>query len=831
MSAASRLTKEHREHLATSGLVNDEDVTSYRSIDHKSARRAVNRRVLSGGIAIEYYRPDGTRADFVRFRPDEPRLVKGEKLKYEQPWKKPTEPYFPRRAWPLLRDASRPLYFVEGEKKSDAVAMLGYAVIGAPGVDNFHDPDAPERMRPLVYQHATIEGRRCVVLFDKEARDPLHNVHGSARRLAWRLLRSGASEVTLAAPSGDEKGIDDLLVAKGEAAARAAIETTQPIEPLDPTTKDKRTKIDVSIERTDETVVDEVLDVLSREPRLYSRGTMLVRVLDPVGLPAGLCHRKTEPASIEQIPRSMVAEWIDKHARFVRTTEEGEKPTRLPSDVVQKVIDRHRWPKLRHLEVMVEAPTLLATGHVLEAPGYDASSGVFLAGEAVGVPEKPTREDVRAALDVLADLVRDFPFKAPEHRSAWLASVLSPLARFAHEGPAPLFLFDASAPGTGKTLLASCAAVIATGRALPLDSLPVLNGAIDNRELRKEILSWALAGRRVICLDNAKDAPLGGAELERATTATMVGGRVLGESRDWEGPLFATWLVTANNAVIEGDMHRRVCHIRLEADVEKPAERTFDRDLVAYVHANRPKLTRAALTVLRGYCAADKPPQSLKPWGSFEGWSAIVRAAIVWAGWPDPIDTQRELSRTNGERADLERALVGAWRYYAIGKANGLTVSEFFAELGHSDEDDDRATQTRAVLEGLGVPMAEPKTRGQKLGMVLNEVRGRVYSVDSTQRRIEVSGAGHGGVKRWAVLSSAPRMVVGGGTLVSLAGGEKDVRQNEARAVDGAQENLSRPSVVRDTPTTHHPRAVDDGYRVDWQDETDPADAHLVGTA
>lgn len=819
-----RLTEEDRKHLATSGLVRDEDITAYRSIDHKTAQRAVNRKVLSGGLAIEYYRPDGTRADFIRLRPYTPRIDEktGKPKKYEQPPRRPTEPYFPRRSWPLLRDATRPLYFVEGEKKSDAVAMLGYAVIGACGVDNFHDPDAQDRLRPLTHAFAVIEGRRCVVLFDKEARDPLHHTHGSARRLAWRLLHAGASSVTFAAPEGDEKGIDDLLVAKGEAAARACIETTEPIEPLDPTTKDKRTKIDVSEGALLENIVDATIDALAREPRLYRRGAMLMQVLDPAGLPDGLRHRGKDPATIEQVPRSTIGQWIDLHARFVKTTDEGEKTVRASAEVVSGVVDRHRWPKLRHLEVMVEAPVLLANGQVLEAPGYDASSGVFLAGDPVGVPEKPTANDARAALDVLADLVREFPFKGNEHRSAWLASVLSPLARFAHEGPAPLFLFDASAPGTGKTMLASCSAVIATGRALPLDSLPVLNGAVDNRELRKEVLAWAMAGRRVICLDNAKDAPLGGAELERAITATTIGGRVLGESLHWEGPLFATWMVTANNAVIDGDMHRRICHVRLEANVEKPAERTFARDLNAFVRAERSGLTRAALTILRAYCVAGRPQQQLKPWGSFEGWSALVRGAIVWAGWTDPIETQRELTRTNGERADLERTVVREWRYWANGAHDGLPVSSLLAHLDRAPANDAHANDMRAAFTALGVPMADKAARGRVVGRVLNELRGRVYSVNGAMLKIEVTGSAGGGSKRWGV--------VGSGSPVSYAGGQKEISQ-------ATKEQLSDPQVVQGPPTTHHPMTgADDAQEWEagasrWDEEADPRDRSPVSDA
>ena len=49
-------------------------------------------------------------------------------------------------------------------------------------------------------------------------------------------------------------------------------------------------------------------------------------------------------------------------------------------------------------------------------------------------------------------------------------------------------------------------------------------------------------------------------------------------------------------------------------------------------------------------------------WGSFEGWSDVVRECVVWAGLPDPGDTRQELhgraDRDALAMADLLRGLV-----------------------------------------------------------------------------------------------------------------------------------------------------------------------------
>jgi hypothetical protein len=45
--------------------------------------------------------------------------------------------------------------------------------------------------------------------------------------------------------------------------------------------------------------------------------------------------------------------------------------------------------------------------------------------------------------------VSDFPFERPEHRAAWLAGLLTPLAWFAFDGPAPLYRLRIARPQAG----------------------------------------------------------------------------------------------------------------------------------------------------------------------------------------------------------------------------------------------------------------------------------------------------------------------------------------------------------------------------------------------
>src|SRR5262249_15945777 len=94
----------------------------------------------------------------------------------------------------------------------------------------------------------------------------------------------------------------------------------------------------------------------------------------------------------------------------------------------------------------------------------------------------------------------------------------------------------------------------------------------DENELRKRITSLALAGDKLVLFDNL-DGKFGCAVLDAALTATNWEDRLLGVNRIVRAPLLMTWYATGNNVSIAADTARRVCHVRLESDIEHPEER------------------------------------------------------------------------------------------------------------------------------------------------------------------------------------------------------------------------------------------------------------------
>ncbi len=436
-------------------------------------------------------------------------------------------------------------------------------------------------------------------------------------------------------------------------------------------------------------------------------------------------RRRTAPASVRPMQPATLREMLARHCDFVRYGGGGGgelRPAHPPRWAVGALLGRGAWPELPVLEGVVETPVLRPDGSVLQEPGYDPATGLLYAPdqEFDPVPERPSATEIETARALLEETVGDFPFQRPAHRAAWLAALLTPFARPAFDGPAPLVLIDANLAGTGKSLLADVCSAIVTGSAAARMSY-----SADEEEIRKQITCLALEAARLVLIDNVTGV-FGSPTLDRALTAESWRDRLLGSNHQVSLPLKVTWLATGNNVILRGDTPRRCLHVRLESRRERPEERTDFRHprLLSWVLAQRRRLVPAALVLLRAHTTAQGSPPSLRGWGSYEGWSDTVRAAIVRLGLPDPADGRRDLEAAadgeHGALCDLVEGLAELLDH--LGGAG--TSSEILAELATGG---DRHRKLRAALAESfpGLHYDRPPTAVQ-LSTRLGSARGRL---------------------------------------------------------------------------------------------------------
>ncbi len=488
---------------------------------------------------------------------------------------------------------------------------------------------------------------------------------------------------------------------------------------------------------TDEqAVADQAVEALAGIEGVYQRAGRLVHVVRDTAPPRG-CKRPQDAPRVAGLALPTLRERLAGAVEWLRPAGDDLAAAHPPDWAVKAVAARGQWAGVKPLEGVTEVPLLRSDGTVLAAAGYDAETGLILepAGPIEAVPDRPTADDLAAAVALLTDVVADFPFAGDDHRAAWFAGLLTPLCRHAFHGCAPLFLIDANCPGSGKGLLADCAAIIATGRTFARMSMPH-----QDDETRKRITSVALAGEPCILLDNVAGT-LGGASLDAALTATTWSDRLLGTNETTGAvPLLVTWWATANNCGLGGDILRRLLHIRLETREERPEERVGFRypDLLAYVAANRPKLTSAALTILRAYCAAGRPSMGLGPMGSFEAWSDLVRQAVVYAGLPDPASTRVALAET----ADTTGAALRAMLVHLASvdpDGHGLTAGEVH-DLVKGDDPIHKPLR-EAIMELVPTRGKDPAVpTGRSIGMKFHHLRGRVVDGMYLERRPQQKG-------------------------------------------------------------------------------------------
>lgn len=333
-------------------------------------------------------------------------------------------------------------------------------------------------------------------------------------------------------------------------------------------------------------------------------------------------------------------------------------PADCPRDVPESLVAAaDMFACLPRLAGIVEAPALRPDGSVLDRPGYDPATGLlFDPGRTrfAPIPERPTMQQAVAALTKLLKVYEAFPFTDDAARSVAVAAVLSALTRKAVRG-APLFLFSAPKMASGKSLLATIAGYIATGRAPAM-----LAQANDPESERKRLLSILMAGPPVVCIDNVERA-LRGDALCSILTEPLFQDRVLGVSKMATVPTDLTFLATGNSLRVEGDLSSRALLCELDPECERPEEREFAVNLHEFVPANRGELAAAALTVVRAYLAAGAPkPAGLRNFARFEDWSRFAREPLVWLGLPDPCLTREKLIIDDPVSRDLGN-LLRAW--------------------------------------------------------------------------------------------------------------------------------------------------------------------------
>lgn len=373
-------------------------------------------------------------------------------------------------------------------------------------------------------------------------------------------------------------------------------------------------KIELIRGRTHDAVI-ETLALMRVMPDVYDMGEQLVVVDNGRAQPLDE-HRLTHWLG------GIAQYWSWRKYRDVLVEELSDPPVKL----VKAVLSLNKDRGLKRLDAVITAPVITPTGTVLSKPGYHADARLMLdvTSALPPVPDVPTVEQVKQAYETLMHPFNNFPFCSNLDRAILLSGLLTACVRPILK-TAPAVAFDAPVQGSGKTLAASCLAVLATGEQATI--WPHTAGR-DDEEIRKRIFTAIKDGDRAMIWDNII-GQFDSASIAALLTSENYTDRKLGASERASIPNRALFLMTGNNMSLAGDMPRRVLKCRIDPETDRPYARQFDLDPQQYVMHNRQLLVAAALTIIRGYMATGNG-RAVGRMASFEVWDDMVRQPVAW---------------------------------------------------------------------------------------------------------------------------------------------------------------------------------------------------------
>ena len=567
---------------------------------------------------------------------------------------------------------TRRVLLVEGMKQALAVMSIvdeDTAVHCLPGITSWQGGEAgPSPAFQLV------GGLSTYIIADADA-STNRMVYDGAQGLGTLCRQWGASPVRFVnVPGGGKQGIDDVLANIPADRRETMFELW--IKQADDKPCQKRPPMaQASVRTSSAPQADSMKPSVNAEVEpsvfydtvdkaIYDKhaGTTLFRTNDKLVALDSRDGRKTLDAV--DIPY-----FIDTAAQTIRVEQHmAKKVVARPLTLTEASVisNKKRVSKYPPIEGIVETPILSESGNIICEPGYNAETRryVDLSEDLEGfhVPDAPTSDDARQALEMLLEPFCDFPFASEADLTRAIAMVLTVVTRVVCS-TVPLQLVTANNQGVGKNKIVDVTSIITTGRRAQPQKIPY-----SDEEMDKVIFSALLAGRTLLTFDEASSG-LESESLASMITAENYSGRTLGKSEHLSVPNSACVIAVGKNASSRKDMSRRTVPIELATDLVNPEARDNFKYpmLLDWVQEHRKELLEAAHTMIRAWIVAGKPaPPSGYDTGSFEEWYFTVGGILAFAGRSDLMEGVREW-RKRADESELEDLAHVSWLHRTFG--------------------------------------------------------------------------------------------------------------------------------------------------------------------
>lgn len=360
---------------------------------------------------------------------------------------------------------------------------------------------------------------------------------------------------------------------------------------------------------------------------------------------------RAEPLTVDGLTRLLAHHTHTYRSRMKDDGTTADVPYLPPARVLASVLSERYWPGVRPLYGVVGSPVLRPDGSLLQTPGYDEHTGLYLAPKVTvpPIPERPSRREVTAAQRfILREFLGDFPWVSDADKANYVGLLVAQILRPYLRTITPFGMVSATTQSSGKTLLTEGIGLL-YGQNTP-------TWGRDDAELRKVITAMLGSPAAVIVWDNLKegtavDSPV----LAQLLTSPTWSDRTLGSNRTFTAANDRLWLATGNNLRIGGDMATRTVLVRLDPKMPRPELRTNftipNLDQWIKEPGNRVTLLRHLL-VLTVDWIAHGAPRSTHTMRQFTTWAAATGGFLTHHGihgFLDNAETVRELDDEDEE--------------------------------------------------------------------------------------------------------------------------------------------------------------------------------------
>lgn len=410
-------------------------------------------------------------------------------------------------------------------------------------------------------------------------------------------------------------------------------------------------------------------------------------------LRAGQCVTVADNQPTTILAPQELAGYLNQFVEFYFMDGEGGEYKPLPTAYANTWLHNPGQRKLLP-EIKLFTPNpVYSLDWQLVPPGYDASSGVYYAGEAI---------EPLAGTSHLDKLLQDFCFRDRSDGANYLGMLLTIPLITHFVGSKPAVLFNGNQPGLGKSILAQIIAILRDGRTVETATYNP-----NDEEYEKRLGSIVRRGVTTIITDNAKNqlrraATIESGCLERAITDSILSFRLLGSSSDIRAENSHIFCITANAPDVSRDLVTRCVVVNLEHSGD-PTRRTFTlADPEGYALGHRRELLGELLGMVERWKQAGRPEAQVDTRFNKRGWGRIIGGILAHNGYQGFLanaeSAATEFDQTRREFGELvivmhkeARRRLAPADISALANQNGL----------FSDELKDRSPRSQVTRIGL----------------------------------------------------------------------------------------------------------------------------------